>query len=188
MKLLIENWRKFVSEVKNVAKPDYLDLDKDGNKTEPMKKAARDAKAGKKKELEETHDDYARYDYDTPGQDEGPVSFYGVGGTFEQAMDLGMDFPKSDRRNLLDSGTSYSKMLEATRRYGSSEIRMELKDLEDNKGYSGWKLGRALELGEDLAGIPFEDGKFLSDNAKKEWETIKSGGGPQERKKKMAIS
>ena len=29
------------------SKPDFLDLDKDGNKTEPMKKAARDAKSGK---------------------------------------------------------------------------------------------------------------------------------------------
>jgi len=29
------------------SKPDFLDLDKDGNKTEPMKKAARDAKFGK---------------------------------------------------------------------------------------------------------------------------------------------
>lgn len=30
------------------AKPDFLDLDKDGNKKEPMKKAAMDAKTGKK--------------------------------------------------------------------------------------------------------------------------------------------
>ncbi len=30
------------------AKPDFLDLDKDGNKTEPMKKAAMDAKKSKK--------------------------------------------------------------------------------------------------------------------------------------------
>lgn len=29
-------------------KPDFLDLDKDGNKKEPMKKAANDAKKGKK--------------------------------------------------------------------------------------------------------------------------------------------
>jgi hypothetical protein len=30
------------------AKPDFLDLDKDGNKKEPMKKAAMDAKTSKK--------------------------------------------------------------------------------------------------------------------------------------------
>jgi hypothetical protein len=31
------------------AKPDYIDLDKDGNKTEPMKKAAKDKEAKDKK-------------------------------------------------------------------------------------------------------------------------------------------
>ena len=31
------------------AKPDFLDLDKDGNKTEPMKKAAKDKEAKEKK-------------------------------------------------------------------------------------------------------------------------------------------
>ena len=30
------------------AKPDYIDLDKDGNKTEPMKKAAKDKEAKEK--------------------------------------------------------------------------------------------------------------------------------------------
>jgi len=35
------------AKVKEGAKPDFLDLDKDGNKKEPMKKAAKDAKAGK---------------------------------------------------------------------------------------------------------------------------------------------
>jgi hypothetical protein len=32
----------------NTAKPDFLDLDKDGNKTESMKSAAKSAKKGKK--------------------------------------------------------------------------------------------------------------------------------------------
>ena len=36
------------SEVKEKAKPDYIDLDKDGNKTEPMKKAAKDKEDKKK--------------------------------------------------------------------------------------------------------------------------------------------
>lgn len=35
-------------------KPDFLDMDKDGNKKEPMKKAVADKKAGPKKEVEET--------------------------------------------------------------------------------------------------------------------------------------
>ena len=38
---------------KESAKPDFLDLDKDGNKTEPMKQAAKQAKP-KKKEVDET--------------------------------------------------------------------------------------------------------------------------------------
>ena len=33
---------------KNKEKPDYIDLDKDGNTTEPMKEAAKDAKKKKK--------------------------------------------------------------------------------------------------------------------------------------------
>ena len=36
------------SEVKEKSKPDYIDLDKDGNKTEPMKKAAKDKEDKKK--------------------------------------------------------------------------------------------------------------------------------------------
>ena len=42
MKLALEALSKYIAEKK--AKPDFLDLDKDGNKTEPMKKAAKDAK------------------------------------------------------------------------------------------------------------------------------------------------
>ena len=34
----------FGAKVAEANKPDFLDLDKDGNKTEPMKKAAKDAK------------------------------------------------------------------------------------------------------------------------------------------------
>jgi hypothetical protein len=41
-----ESYKK-VAETK--AKPDYIDLDKDGNKTEPMKKAAKDKEAKEKK-------------------------------------------------------------------------------------------------------------------------------------------
>ena len=42
-------------KVKEEGKPDFLDLDKDGNKTEPMKQAAKQSKGkGKKEEVEET--------------------------------------------------------------------------------------------------------------------------------------
>ena len=40
---------KMVEAKKKGGKPDFLDLDKDGDKTEPMKKAASDKKAGPKK-------------------------------------------------------------------------------------------------------------------------------------------
>jgi len=40
--------------VDEAGKPDFLDLDKDGNKTEPMKQAAKQAKSKKKEEVEET--------------------------------------------------------------------------------------------------------------------------------------
>lgn len=41
---------KKTKKVDEAAKPDYIDLDKDGNKKEPMKKAAKDAKAKKVEE------------------------------------------------------------------------------------------------------------------------------------------
>ena len=41
--------------VTEAAKPDFLDMDKDGDKKEPMKKAAKDAK--KKKEVKEAKDE-----------------------------------------------------------------------------------------------------------------------------------
>ena len=41
-------------KVKEEGKPDFLDLDKDGNKAEPMKQAAKQAKGNKKDEVEET--------------------------------------------------------------------------------------------------------------------------------------
>jgi len=41
---LFADYQKFVAEGKKSAKSDYLDLDNDGNKTEPMKKAAKEKK------------------------------------------------------------------------------------------------------------------------------------------------
>ena len=35
-------YESFKKAYQEAAKPDYIDLDKDGNKTEPMKKAAKD--------------------------------------------------------------------------------------------------------------------------------------------------
>lgn len=43
----VASFRTFVKESKK-SKPDFLDLDKDGDKKEPMKKAAKDAKDDKK--------------------------------------------------------------------------------------------------------------------------------------------
>ena len=45
-----------VHEANKAAKPDYIDLDKDGNTEEPMKSAARDA------ELKEGHNDHGILD------------------------------------------------------------------------------------------------------------------------------
>jgi len=42
-------YESFKKEYTEAAKPDYIDLDKDGNKTEPMKKAAKDKEAKEKK-------------------------------------------------------------------------------------------------------------------------------------------
>jgi len=42
-------YESFKQAYQEAAKPDYIDLDKDGNKTEPMKKAAKDKEAKEKK-------------------------------------------------------------------------------------------------------------------------------------------
>ena len=42
-------YESFKQAYTEAAKPDYIDLDKDGNKTEPMKKAAKDKEAKEKK-------------------------------------------------------------------------------------------------------------------------------------------
>ena len=47
---------KFDDMVAEAGKPDFLDLDKDGDKKEPMKKAAKDAKGGKKSGKKEMSD------------------------------------------------------------------------------------------------------------------------------------
>jgi len=45
--------KNFEAMVEAKAKPDYIDLDKDGDKKEPMKKAAKDAKKKKGQDVEE---------------------------------------------------------------------------------------------------------------------------------------
>ena len=42
-------YESFKQAYQEAAKPDYIDLDKDGNKTEPMKKAAKDKETKDKK-------------------------------------------------------------------------------------------------------------------------------------------
>ena len=42
-------YESFKQAYQEAAKPDYIDLDKDGNKTEPMKKAAKDKEVKDKK-------------------------------------------------------------------------------------------------------------------------------------------
>ena len=49
------------------SKPDFLDLDKDGNKKEPMKKAAKDAKKNVKENFEYQDDIENKGEYDQEG-------------------------------------------------------------------------------------------------------------------------
>jgi hypothetical protein len=44
---LMEKWGYKKKVIKEAAKPDYIDIDKDGDKDEPMKQAAKDAKSKK---------------------------------------------------------------------------------------------------------------------------------------------
>ena len=52
---------KFDDMVAEAGKPDFLDLDKDGDKKEPMKKAAKDAKGGKKSGKKEMSDKQKKF-------------------------------------------------------------------------------------------------------------------------------
>ena len=52
---------KFDDMVAEAGKPEFLDLDKDGNKKEPMKKAAKDAKGGKKSGKKEMSDKQKKF-------------------------------------------------------------------------------------------------------------------------------
>ncbi len=62
-KLVAETYKHLMAEK---AKPDFLDLDKDGDKKEPMKKAAKD----KKEKVEEVDSDDAEVMDDTPALEE----------------------------------------------------------------------------------------------------------------------
>jgi hypothetical protein len=53
----VKSFEGFITEGKKKAKPDFLDLDKDGDKKEPMKKAAKDAKEKKDDKKEDKKDD-----------------------------------------------------------------------------------------------------------------------------------
>ena len=55
-------------DIEEAAKPDYIDLDKDGNKTEPMKQAARDAKQSVKEDLQADDGEYYPDESDFFGQ------------------------------------------------------------------------------------------------------------------------
>jgi len=66
------------AKVKEGAKPDFLDLDKDGNKKEPMKKAAKDAKV---KEGFPTVDDAKKAKAGTAGMKTGDSKKSSTGGT-----------------------------------------------------------------------------------------------------------
>jgi hypothetical protein len=62
--------KKGVRDVKRTkkskgTKPDFLDMDNDGNKTEPMKKAIKDKKV-KESEVSETHDEFGAKKSDVP--------------------------------------------------------------------------------------------------------------------------
>lgn len=61
----ISSFNNFLKEGKK-SKPDFLDLDKDGDKKEPMKKAAKDAKENKKDNKKEDKKDNKKEDDKKP--------------------------------------------------------------------------------------------------------------------------
>ena len=57
----VKSFESFITEGKKKAKPDFLDIDKDGDKKEPMKKAAKEAK-GKKEDKKDSKKDSKKED------------------------------------------------------------------------------------------------------------------------------
>jgi hypothetical protein len=55
--MLMERWGYKRKVIKEAAKPDYIDIDKDGDKDEPMKQAAKDAKSKKGDEGEDDEEE-----------------------------------------------------------------------------------------------------------------------------------
>jgi len=83
-------------KVKEEGKPDFLDLDKDGNKTEPMKQAAKQAKGKKKDEVEETTVAGSVATAPTGGKSKGGMQFgkgvyESLDQKFKQALTEGMN-------------------------------------------------------------------------------------------------
>jgi hypothetical protein len=85
-------------KVKEEGKPDFLDLDKDGNKTEPMKQAAKQAKGNKKKDepVDETTVAGSVATAPTGGKSKGGMQFgkgvyESMDNKFRQALTEGMN-------------------------------------------------------------------------------------------------
>jgi hypothetical protein len=83
-------------KVKEAGKPDFLDLDKDGNKAEPMKQAAKQAKSKTKDEVEETTVAGSVATAPTGGKGKGGMQFgkgvyESMDSKFRQALTEGMN-------------------------------------------------------------------------------------------------
>jgi hypothetical protein len=83
-------------KVKEAGKPDFLDLDKDGNKAEPMKQAAKQAKGKSKDEVEETTVAGSVATAPTGGKSKGGMQFgkgvyESLDQKFKQALTEGMN-------------------------------------------------------------------------------------------------
>jgi len=83
-------------KVKEAGKPDFLDLDKDGNKAEPMKQAAKQAKGKTKDEVEETTVAGSVATAPTGGKGKGSMQFgkgvyESMDSKFRQALTEGMN-------------------------------------------------------------------------------------------------
>ena len=108
-----------LSEGKKSAKPDFLDLDKDGNKKEPMKKAAKDAKVKEavkkdKKELEGNAFGKAVRDAKKDGVQPGEKikvggKEYDVKENFDGDRNADQDTPSKFNKKKTSTGTVHTK-------------------------------------------------------------------------------
>jgi len=157
------------------AKPDYIDLDKDGNKTEPMKKAAKDAKKARVTEM-----DKSQPSSDRGGESSGNPYAKGSKATPAKAKDVAKSAGKALNKAM---DKAHKKQVEEVAPPGAKAERMvkhikkgyakdgKLTPKEKGIAYAtAWKAHNKGKLDETIRAM-FEAG-FTKEQIVEGWEEM----------------